>query len=1267
MAGVFLILFLQPSVYSQDWQSVYNDAVQAFKTEQYNLALQKAMEALPLSQKNGIKAEAYSYQILTATLLQLGDFKDAIQYCDREAELFAQAEGKSSQNFIEALEKQIIFCEKAGVTQQALQNYSMLSDIKKDLWSDQSYEYLANEAAWAKLLSTSSGEEMRAVEKLKAVLPKLQQYPEGGEDYLNGLYTLGNMEWQLGKTNDAIQTLSSFKEILEGNDLTHWAEYTQAKNILAQLSSEAQAIGMEGLANTPEQKAVHLLKTGLEQISMGKLPEAIQTFEAGIELVEAHNLINNTGFSLYFNFTEQLVRLEKAEEAITYWEKADKLAAQLYKEISEEKAYLVRQKGDIAGITHQMAEVEEAYNKSLDISFQLSVNTASTFFKSIMSRWLSLYEFQHGINLVRKYLQHPEITNTDPEAFSAILLMGYECFIQSGQFKEGIFLNTKLQQQYPDHSKDARVMLMLSRLYLGIGDYTAAEEMLNQTVNHHEPSIKAESHLQLARIKQILIDYEASERHYQRAIKAFAEAKNPEALADAQNSLSTFYMALGNYKAAEKNYLELLKTIDNTSRFYADVAQNLATVYQLTGNYSMAHRLLEKVIEIDIATIGRDDPKYAVSLQNLAAVYHKTGHLEKAARLYEEALSIDKKHYGTQHPSYANKLNNLAILYQDTNQDKKALPLLQEALAIRKSKLGIKHPAYAHSLYNLAVLYQKQGDNSAAMPLFEEMKNIYLAQVNEVFPALSENEKTAFYQKIEPPVKAYLDFAIHRSITDPEATASLLDFRLATKAILLNATSKIRHRILNSDNQDLIATFNHWIQMKERLAKLYASSEESLAQLELEALETQANVMEKQLSKSSSEFAGTFDQAGVSWRDIQSVLKEGEAALEMIRLRLNTKNDSVIYAGLLVKPTGNHPELILWKNGRALEEREFRRYVNCINFFVDNSGSFEAYWRQADIKLYGVRTLYISPDGVFNKINLNTLHDGQQDKYLIDKLSIHMVSSLKQLVRKGETPPSANLTASLFGYPNYRAYEKDQMVPADIGIARKRSIVVQGQLLPATGFDELPGTKVEIEKIAGLLNNHGWQCDVYLRDQADELQIKKTRNPAVLHIATHGFFKSDLESQSGQGELQTKTDTNPLLLSGLLLANSETNALIKMSGRDLSPSEEDGILTAYEAMNLSLDKTELVVLSACETGTGKVKNGEGVYGFQRSFLIAGAQAVLMSLWKVEDAVTQELMVEFYKQWLGGKDKVTAFRDTQLVLKKKYGTPYNWGAFVMIGN
>jgi CHAT domain-containing protein len=242
-----------------------------------------------------------------------------------------------------------------------------------------------------------------------------------------------------------------------------------------------------------------------------------------------------------------------------------------------------------------------------------------------------------------------------------------------------------------------------------------------------------------------------------------------------------------------------------------------------------------------------------------------------------------------------------------------------------------------------------------------------------------------------------------------------------------------------------------------------------------------------------------------------------------------------------------------------------------------------------------------------------------------------------------------NNLAYLVGYPDYGISATDR---ARLTKERSTEPVYYSLALERGGNDlsELPGTKTEVETIAGLMSTKGWQTEVLLNDQALEETLKDCFKPRVMHIATHGFFQPD-----------TKANQNPLLRSGLMLAGASQT----LAG-NRADKTEDGILTAYEAMNLNLDNTDLVVLSACETGLGEITNGQGVYGLQRAFKVAGARTIIMSLWNVNDQATLELMTAFYDRWLKGETKRDAFLHAQQTLKTKYSSPYFWGAFVLIG-
>jgi CHAT domain-containing protein len=219
-------------------------------------------------------------------------------------------------------------------------------------------------------------------------------------------------------------------------------------------------------------------------------------------------------------------------------------------------------------------------------------------------------------------------------------------------------------------------------------------------------------------------------------------------------------------------------------------------------------------------------------------------------------------------------------------------------------------------------------------------------------------------------------------------------------------------------------------------------------------------------------------------------------------------------------------------------------------------------------------------------------------------------------------------------------------------------------------LNPLPGTQVETDAVDKLLKNAGWQATEYSGDLALKDSVTLAHEPRVVHIATHGFFLSDQEFTVIAEQRGEKANVNedPMLRSGLFFAGADR----VREGQPPEQGVDDGVLTAYEASQLNLEETELVVLSACETGLGKELNSDGVFGLRRGLQEAGADAVMMSMWSVPDKETEELMALFYKNWLGGMEKPEALRQAQLsereTVKQRYGhdLPFYWGAFVMIG-
>jgi CHAT domain-containing protein len=421
----------------------------------------------------------------------------------------------------------------------------------------------------------------------------------------------------------------------------------------------------------------------------------------------------------------------------------------------------------------------------------------------------------------------------------------------------------------------------------------------------------------------------------------------------------------------------------------------------------------------------------------------------------------------------------------------------------------------------------------------------------------------------------------------------------------------------------------------------YGSTTEDLAEekVDIGKLEEQTNLLEKKLSTLSNQFSAAYATRPVTYADVVAALKPSEAAIEIIRVpySFGARKGDVEYVGLIARKGKTVPDMVRLPEGKAMEKGYLSFYKNAVKLMTADDRSYNSYWKPLAAATDGAQAIYVSVDGVYNSVNLNTLQLPDQS-YVIDHARIVVVPSTRALPSlAGNTGGTlTGLPALLLGSP-------------DFGDAKVVS--------------PLPGTRIEVESIAGLLDSKQIPSRLLLGAEATEANMKSIKDPALLHIATHGYFLSDV-SVSGNmtmGIQVSRARDNPLLRSGLLLAGAAS----AVSNEASVSGSNNGLLNAYEVMNLDLSETRLVVMSACETGTGEVVNGEGVYGLTRAFQVAGAQHIIMSLWKVDDTATEQLMTTFYREWLSSNDMQQAFISAQRIVKSKYPAPYYWGGFVLM--
>lgn len=860
----------------------------------------------------------------------------------------------------------------------------------------------------------------------------------------------------------------------------------------------------------------------------------------------------------------------------------------------------------------------------------------------------------------------------------------------------------------------------LGRLYSTQGAYEKAESFLLEAIetivkDHKEYALAC---IEIAGVYEKRGFYKRVEDFYQ---KALSMIKEHFGVSDGHYNLclmrlGRFYRTTGRYRKAEELYLESKTYIGKDHEMYPYLSNRLATLYYEQGVYKKAQVLWKEVLEIFEQQFGNEDPNYALIANNLAAVYAEQGLYEKSHPIYLEAKAIQEKVVGKEHPNYALACHSLGTSYVDKEQYEKAESLYQEAKKIYekalgknsedyllvceglgslyaykgeyqkaerlylevKSKqaelLGTDHPSYNTACHNLATLYEQQDRYEEAKALFEVVIAKKENEVKRLFPLLSESERQAFIKNKENFFTSFTDFAVRYYPQDRTISRELFDQRLFTKGMIFASTQKIKARILSSNDSSLINQYESWKKQKEEyVALIQTPLADRDSTINLTEIASQINELEKEISKKSEDFRQSTDQLAYTWQDVRKTLSKKEAVVEIIRLlRSDLKNkptDTVYVALILTAKTKKSPELVVLGNGNELDNAAFRFYRNSIEYQLEDANSYRQYWKPVEDKLTslsrkGYSKIYFSPDGVYYKLNLNTLLNPETGNYLVEEQSLQLITSSRDLLERETAGLDKNYEAYqayLLGYPSYKlsldTEETDTLQSTD----KDRSLSsLQGILEGQTAVPVLEGTKVETDQIKELLITKGISTTLFQNEAATEENIKALQDPTILHFATHGFFISP--PQSTQTETMQEAETrslleNPFLRSGLLLAGCQSPQLSK---------GDDGILSAEEAMNLNLDKTELVVLSACETGLGDVQDGEGVYGLQRAFRQAGASTLLMSLWKVSDEATQRLMVAFYEALLSGKSKREAFKVAQLKLKEAYPEPYYWGAFVMVG-
>ena len=841
-----------------------------------------------------------------------------------------------------------------------------------------------------------------------------------------------------------------------------------------------------------------------------------------------------------------------------------------------------------------------------------------------------------------------------------------------------------------DHPYYAESMGNIGLIYCEIGDYRAAESYVKHALEifrvvwgEEHPNF-ATSLNNLGVIYAEMANYKAAESYFKHALeirKKVLGEEHPDC-AGSYTGLGNLCAEIGAYKTAETYYnqaLEIYKKSHGTGHpFFAENIANLGMGYKKMGDYKAAETLYKQALEIYKNSFGEENPQYAHTLSNLGILYKTMGDYKTAETFYMQALEIRKKTLGEKHPYCANIISNLGNLFMKMANYKAADTYYKQALEIRKTALGEEHPYYVYSLCDIGDLNMIMSNYKAAETYYKQALSIKIGNLYSNFSWQSVTEKQAYWQKENDFYGNMNRFSSSAFVTVPSSSVLSYNASLVSKSLLMETSRELDKLITNSENEELKSQFHEMKHLRRLYSKM--QSEGSDKKEIIDRYNQQADSLDKILVNKMGEYANAKRKFEITWKDVQASLLTTDAAIEFARY-YDYKDSTYKYMALVVRPGYEYPKLV--KLGTEINiknsssQKEFSELYNYV-------------WKGIDSLLLGVKTIYYSPVGELNNVSFSALMsetNNQSDSlksnwsYLMDRYNLHQLTTTRYLadgtLKRNDSLP---LSIKLIGGVNYSdlPLTKDSIQINETTEDFALQINLQNKVNDSKSsrggkLVYLKGSEVEVKEVSKILKNSEWTTSTLSGRNASEYQFKielNLKTSGIIHISTHGFAFSEKEINVEnkflmQENTPYKISEDPMVRCGLMLSGAN----VSWSGdskKMIETTGDDGILTAAEVANLDLSNTKLVVLSACETGLGKIESSEGTFGLKRGFKLAGVDQMIVSLWKVPDNETMELMTLFYSDLAKTNNPEVSFNIAQKAMRNKFPyEPEKWAGFVFV--
>ncbi len=511
--------------------------------------------------------------------------------------------------------------------------------------------------------------------------------------------------------------------------------------------------------------------------------------------------------------------------------------------------------------------------------------------------------------------------------------------------------------------------------------------------------------------------------------------------------------------------------------------------------------------------------------------------------------------------------------------------------------------------------------------------------LKELLSSLSSNRRSEMWRQFYGRINNYVEYA-HTANNNPQINKIAFNAILLSKGLLLQSETDFVNRILRTDDEKIIGQYKKWLELTGD------NSDE-------------ASIVEREIIRSlNSDFESEL--FNLTWEDVQSYLMRNEYAVEF---RAYDNYGKKQYLAFIVGKSYSAPKMVEICNSDDLH------HIGENDDF-DYSKLSKIVWSKLNNIIPASSTVYFSPDMQLHSFPLENLPDFENsNEFIANRWKLYRVSSTRQLTQNHQQIQERNI--DLFGGFDYNIDAVNLISDYNENVTNYRSINIDCSEMRGalSTVRDLPGSRREVSQIKELFASHDMKYTEYTDRKGTESCFKAYagKKGNILHISTHGFY---IAPSSNYGQLSRilgltsdyDSNENALLRSGLMMAGVNETILGKLNNLEC----EDGILTAKEISELNLDKTDIAVLSACETGVGAI-SGDGVFGLQRGFKLAGVKSIMMSLWKVEDNATERLMIEFYRNWIETNDVQKALLTAQSVIRNTPGweDPKYWASFILL--